>query len=59
MTIDQLQQQISTLKQQLEATTGYALSLEETIKLNLDIDHSELRSYSDVVLYDENGKELP
>jgi len=59
MTIAQLQQQISVLKQQLEATTGYALSLEETIKLNLDIDHSELRSYSDVVLYDENGKELP
>ena len=59
MTADQLKQQISVLKQQLDATTGYALSLEETIKLNLDIDHSELRSYSDIVLYDENGKELP
>lgn len=59
MSIDQLKQQISVLKQQLDDTTSYALSLEETIKLNLDIDHSELRSYSDIVLYDEKGEELP
>ena len=59
MTIDQLQQQISVLKQQLEATTGYALSLEEVLYLNLDMDAADLRAECDIVLYDENGKELP
>jgi|APCry1669189883_1035261.scaffolds.fasta_scaffold38482_2 hypothetical protein len=58
MTIDQLQQQISVLKQQLEATTGYALSLEETICLNLGYTVEDLRSQCEVVLYDENGKAL-
>ena len=59
MTIDQLKQQISVLKQQLDDTTGYALSLEETLYLNLDMSASDLRAECDVVLYDENGKELP
>jgi len=59
MTIEQLQQQISVLKQQLDATTGYALSLEETICLNLGYTTEDLRTHCDVVLYDEHGKELP